>query len=241
MELNFLLQKKVCLLTYADMFTQKFFIIAQLGHEVTLWILFFLSIISIAILLERFFFLRQWKKSSSLACKEIKQAIENGQPKWIKNLHLTFEDINKNSNTHFLSTYLEKNPSLVPQVFQSFVSSQKIHLEARLNSLASIGSNAPFIGLLGTIFGVIEAFNALGTSSGSATPIVMLGIAKALLATAAGLLVAIPAIVAYNYLRKQVRIILQNLENIKGGYELYLQSIEQEPTKLPKNTGHFVS
>ena len=227
------------------MFTQQFFIVSQLGHEITLWVLFILSVISIAILLERFFFLRHWKKSSSLACKEIKQAIESGQPEWIKNIHLTFENVNKNASTQFLALYFEKKPHMIPQVFRSFISAQKAQLEARLSFLATIGSNAPFIGLLGTIFGVIEAFNALGTSAGSATPIVMLGIAKALLATAVGLLVAIPAIVAYNYLRKQVRIILQNLENIEGGYQLYLQSLEHESKDTPeenqKPAGHFVS
>jgi len=226
------------------MFTQKFFIIAQLGHEVTLWSLFVLSILSIAILLERLFFLRQWKKASGSACKDIKQAIENGRPEWIKNVHLAFESINHKTGAQFLNLYFEKKPDMVPQVFRSFISSQKAQLEARLNSLATIGSNAPFIGLLGTIFGVIEAFNALGTSAGSATPIVMLGIAKALLATAAGLLVAIPAIAAYNYLRKQVRAILQNLENIEGGYQLYLQSLKHKPKDTPedqKPTGHFVS
>lgn len=228
------------------MFTHQFFIISKLGHEITLWVLFALSIISIGILLERFFFLRKWKTTSAMACKEIQQAIENGQPQWIKNLQLPFSDIDKNSNTQFLSVYLEKNPRLFLQVFQSFVSSQKIQLEARLSFLATIGSNAPFVGLLGTIFGVIEAFNALGVEpAGSTAPIVMLGIAKALLATAVGLLVAIPAISAYNYLRKQVRIILQNLGNIERGYQLYLQSLEhksKEPSSENKNpTGHFVS
>ena len=227
------------------MFTHQFFIVASLGHEITLWVLFVLSIISIGILLERFFFLRQWKKTSWLACKEIQQAIENGQPQWIKNLHLPFSNIDKDSNTQFLSTYLEKKPDLFLQVFQSFISSQKIRLTARLSFLATIGSNAPFVGLLGTIFGVIEAFNALGSSSDSTAPIVMLGIAKALLATAVGLLVAIPAISAYNYLRKQVQIILQNLENIERGYQLYLQSLKHKP-KEPSNenktsAGHFVS
>ncbi|MDE0152154.1 MAG: MotA/TolQ/ExbB proton channel family protein [Bdellovibrionales bacterium] len=227
------------------MFTHQFFIVSQIGHEATLWVLFILSVLSIAVLLERFFLLRQWKKSSSSACKDIRQAIENGKPEWIKNVHLAFENIDQNAGTQFLNLYFEKKPHMIPQVFRSFISSQKAQLEAHLNILATIGSNAPFIGLLGTIFGVIEAFNALGTSAGSATPIVMLGIAKALLATAVGLLVAIPAIVAYNYLRKQVRTILQNLENIEGGYQLYLQSLKHEtkgsPEENQKPAGHFVS
>ena len=227
------------------MFTDQFFIIFRLGHEITLWFLFFLSIVSIAVLLERFFFLRQWKKTSDSACKKIKQAIENGQPEWIKNLQLPFSDIDKNSNTQFLSVYLEKTPQLVPQVFRSFISSQKVQLSTRLSLLATIGSNAPFVGLLGTIFGVMEAFNALGADSGSSAPVVMLGISKALLAAAVGLLVAIPAISAYNYFRKQVQIILQNLENIEEGYQIYLQSLEHGPRESAedsqKPTGHFVS
>ncbi len=227
------------------MFTDQFLIISRFGHEITLWFLFFLSIVSVAVLLERFFFLRQWKKASGSACKEIKQAIESGQPEWIKSLQLPFSDIDKNSNTQFLSLYMEKNSQLVPQVFRSFISFQKVRLSARLSLLATIGSNAPFVGLLGTIFGVMEAFNALGVDSGSSAPIVMLGISKALLAAAVGLLVAIPAISAYNYFRKQVQIILQNLENIEEGYQIYLQSLEHHSKKpaedSQKSPGHFVS
>ena len=102
------------------MFTNQFFIISSLGHEIILWVLFILSILSIGILLERFFFLRQWKKSSALACKEIKQAIETGQPEWIKNLHLTFSNIDKNANTQFLSAYLEKKSPSSPSGFPIF-------------------------------------------------------------------------------------------------------------------------
>ena len=160
------------------MFTDQFLIISRFGHEITLWFLFFLSIVSVAVLLERFFFLRQWKKASGSACKEIKQAIESGQPEWIKSLQLPFSDIDKNSNTQFLSLYMEKNSQLVPQVFRSFISFQKVRLSARLSLLATIGSNAPFVGLLGTIFGVMEAFNALGVDSGSSALLLCWGFPK---------------------------------------------------------------
>ena len=87
-------------------------------------------------------------------------------------------------------------------------------LETRLGFLATLGSNAPFIGLLGTIFGVMESFSALGAENGSVN-VVMVGISKALVATAVGLLVAIPAITAYNFLQKKLKIIFNNMESMR--------------------------
>jgi len=71
-------------------------------------------------------------------------------------------------------------------------------LEARLGSLASIGSSAPFIGLFGTVIGIMTSFQAIAGSKSTNLAVVAPGIAEALLATAMGLLAAIPAVIAYN-------------------------------------------
>ena len=72
-------------------------------------------------------------------------------------------------------------------------------LERRLNFLATIASTAPFIGLFGTVVGVIRAFQDLAGAAGAGPGIVAVGISEALVSTAAGLLVAIPAVWSYNY------------------------------------------
>jgi len=72
-------------------------------------------------------------------------------------------------------------------------------LERRLTSLGTIGSTAPFIGLFGTVLGVMRAFRDLATAANAGPGVVALGISEALVATAAGLFVAVPAIIAYNY------------------------------------------
>jgi biopolymer transport protein ExbB len=79
----------------------------------------------------------------------------------------------------------------------------RVTLESNLTFLASVGSNAPFIGLFGTVLGIIRAFHDLvGNASGGAD-VVMAGISEALVATAVGIFVAIPALAAYNgFLRK---------------------------------------
>jgi len=71
-------------------------------------------------------------------------------------------------------------------------------LEARLGSLATIGSSAPFVGLFGTVVGIMTSFQAIAGSKSTNLAVVAPGIAEALLATAIGLVAAIPAVVAYN-------------------------------------------
>lgn len=77
--------------------------------------------------------------------------------------------------------------------------------ERRLLILGTLGNNAPFIGLFGTVLGVIKAFHDLAESSAAGPEVVMRGLSEALIATAVGLFVAIPCVVAYNYFNKQVK------------------------------------
>lgn len=88
---------------------------------------------------------------------------------------------------------------------QSYLTQERIKLERGLSVLATLGSNAPFIGLFGTVLGIIQSFGILSSQQGSAMNAVMLGLAEALIATAVGLFVAIPAVVAYNYFGGRLR------------------------------------
>ncbi len=81
----------------------------------------------------------------------------------------------------------------------------KLSLEKRLGILATFGNNAPFIGLLGTVLGIIKAFHDLGTAKEFGVKVVMAGISEALVATAMGLFVAIPSVIAYNYFVRRIK------------------------------------
>ncbi|EMY13741.1 transporter, MotA/TolQ/ExbB proton channel family protein [Leptospira weilii str. Ecochallenge] len=89
---------------------------------------------------------------------------------------------------------------------------ERIELENHLPILNTLGNNAPFIGLLGTVLGVIKAFYGLGTLGSTGAEFVMRSISTALLATAAGLGVAIPVVMANNYFTRKLKIIQANLE-----------------------------
>jgi biopolymer transport protein ExbB len=97
---------------------------------------------------------------------------------------------------------------------------QRLKLEKRLTFLGTLGNNAPFIGLLGTVIGIIGAFDELGKAKNAtltgaaqvAPEAVMSNIAEALVATAVGLLVAIPAVAAFNYFQRIVKTTLSNTD-----------------------------
>jgi len=80
------------------------------------------------------------------------------------------------------------------------VAEQAAALEKRLGVLATVGSAAPFIGLFGTVWGIMNAFTAIASAENTSLAVVAPGIAEALLATALGLLAAIPAVIGYNKL-----------------------------------------
>jgi len=81
----------------------------------------------------------------------------------------------------------------------------EFELTRRLHLIATIGSNAPYLGLLGTVLGIMSTFYAMGSEGFLDTGKIMIGLALALKATAAGLLVAIPSIVFYNLLLRKVK------------------------------------
>ena len=81
-------------------------------------------------------------------------------------------------------------------------------LHKRLTLIATIGSNAPYIGLLGTVFGIMVTFVEIGSNALIDTQSIMVGLSLALKATAAGLIVAIPSIVFYNFLLRKTEVIL---------------------------------
>ncbi|MCX2717582.1 TonB-system energizer ExbB [Helicobacter sp. MIT 21-1697] len=84
----------------------------------------------------------------------------------------------------------------------------ELELHKRLTLIATIGSNAPYIGLLGTVFGIMVTFVEIGSTSLTDTQNIMSGLALALKATAAGLIVAIPSIVFYNLLLRKAEVLL---------------------------------
>lgn len=196
------------------MFTDKFFAIAHFGHEVTLWILIVLSIFSLAFILERFMSLRKVKSNSAKVQDQIRDILQSHRLDEVEEISRNKDTLEGRALSYGLRHVKDNGDKGLEEIFSSYATVERPALEKYLNFLATVGSNAPFIGLLGTVFGIMDAFRGLATSQGDASA-VMIGISKALVATAIGLMVAIPAIIAFNYFQKQVKSAMQSLESVR--------------------------
>ncbi|GAB6271772.1 MAG: protein TolQ [Smithella sp.] len=92
-------------------------------------------------------------------------------------------------------------------------STEMTKLESALGFLATTGSASPFIGLFGTIWGIMETFKSIGARGSATLAVVAPGISEALIATAAGLAAAIPAVIFYNYFLNKSRTMVQEMDN----------------------------
>lgn len=202
---------------------ENFFAIAMVAHEVTLWLLILLSILSIAFILERFFTLSKVRAKSAVVSDRVREILASNNLAELEDLGKERESLEGRALSYGLRHVREKGQAGLEEIFTSYAAIERPVLERYLGFLATVGSNAPFIGLLGTVFGIMDAFRGMAQSQGDAKA-VMIGISQALLATAVGLIVAIPAVIAYNYFQKQVKGILLNLESVKDLCLAYAKS-----------------
>jgi biopolymer transport protein ExbB len=194
--------------------TDNFFAIAQVAHVVTLWLLILLSVLSLAFILERLFTLTKIRNESARVSERLRDILQSNKLSELEDMAKDRKTLEGRALSYGLRHVHERGLNGLEEIFSAYALNERPILEKYLSFLATVGSNAPFIGLLGTVFGIMDAFRGMAQSQGDATA-VMLGISKALTATAIGLMVAIPAVIAYNYFQKQVKGVLQNLESVK--------------------------
>jgi biopolymer transport protein TolQ len=199
------------------MLTERLFNIAQGGAEAILWLLLVISVISIGLILERWLSLRQITSRSKRVKVRMREALQSNNLDDLEDISKDRDSLEGRALAYGLRYVKETGTNGLAEIFNAFAMLERPALERSLNFLATIGANAPFIGLLGTVLGIMKAFRDLSENAAAAggNQAVMLGIAEALVATAVGLVVAIPAVIAYNTFSKQVRTALQSLETVR--------------------------
>ena len=124
-----------------------------------------------------------------------------------------------------------RNIAALERSAQTAASESITHLERRMSWLATIASTSPFVGLFGTVMGVVDAFHGLGTAGSATLRAVAPGISEALITTAAGLFVAVPAVVAYNQFSARIRVLASTTDDFCR--EL-LNSLDEIPERAPR-------
>jgi biopolymer transport protein ExbB/TolQ len=197
------------------MLQEQIFAIASTVDQAILWVLLILSVISVAMIIERFIYLRSTLKKSEQFQQKLQLSLQANALEDVENFAHDVSSLEGKACSYALRHIEENGRNGLEEIFNSYVVLERPKLEKNLNFLATIGSNAPFIGLLGTVMGIMKAFNDLAVAQDANQQTVMAGIAFALVATAVGLFVAIPATIGYNYFQRQVRSILNSLDGAR--------------------------
>ena len=207
------------------MLVNQFFTLSQMGAEILLWILLITSVLSVGMIIERFITLKKIHQKNMEFREQAGELLQSGSLNEIEDLAKTKDSLSGRALAYGLRHAKNQGSQGLAEVFNSYLMIEKPKLEKNLNFLATVGSNAPFLGLLGTVLGIMKAFSDLAQNTGGGNEVVMAGIAHALVATAVGLFVAIPAVIGYNYFQKLVR---QSLQSIDVARELCLACIKSD-------------
>ncbi|WP_300357337.1 MotA/TolQ/ExbB proton channel family protein [Fusobacterium sp.] len=181
-----------------------------------MWILFGLSIVSTAIIIERvvFFFKREKGLSKDFKSNLIMSVSSNDMGRAVEICTKEKNTVGDTVKCFLLRCDRNGDFHHFDQLVKEIGMEEIGPLEKRLHFLAIIGYIAPMIGLLGTVTGMIDAFRNLSTFGAGDPSLVADGISKALLTTAAGLSIAIPAIVVYNLLNKKIEEIEEDIDKV---------------------------
>lgn len=202
-----------------------------LGEEWVLWLLIVLSVLSVAVMIERVIFFSANRLpgvdelAGRLAVGDVEFARKAVQGKKGMEASVVREALNAS----------DKGPESVDEVIASVMAREKLRYDSWLPVLGTLGNNAPFIGLFGTVLGVIRAFHDLATAPASAkaggASAVMSGISGALVATAVGLAVAIPAVVAYNFFQRWLKKLTGSAASLSHAWQSHLKAVRDETKK----------
>ncbi len=208
-------------------------IMVGFGAAWVMWLMLGLSVVSVAIILERGWFFWSLRDDLVVLQRDLRSALRDS----IDAAKRRMEASPSAEAAVVLAGLAEaaSGPAAAEEAMAGAQALQRMKLERRLAYLGTLGNNAPFIGLFGTVIGVVQAFAALGEaaktplagasgSSQMAPQAVMSSIAEALVATAVGLIVAIPAVAANNFFQRLIRSTLANTEALTRILMGYLKS-----------------
>jgi biopolymer transport protein ExbB len=207
-------------------------ILLEIGASPILYLMIVLSVISVAIMVERSVFFYRVRENLQRLASELGAALHRGDVMSAKLLVVEA----RSAEFAIVSAGLlriEHGPAAVEEAMSGASALQRMRLERRLGFLNTLGSNAPFVGLLGTVIGIVQAFDQLqlagaANGSGGAMNTVMGAISEALVATAIGLVVAIPAVAAFNAFQRRIKATLGNAEALRHIVLSYVKALPRE-------------
>ena len=192
---------------------QKLLGITLLGSAWILWLLIGLSILSVSIMIERFFYFRKSDINFPQFSEKLSKVLLSGDATEIVKLCAQSPALESQVVLRGLE-HQARGPRAMEESMLAYGISERQNLDRGIVILGTLGNNAPFIGLFGTVLGIIIAFQDLARNPAGGPSVVMGGISEALISTAVGLMVAIPAVIAFNYFQRVVKRHISNSEAV---------------------------
>jgi biopolymer transport protein ExbB/biopolymer transport protein TolQ len=181
---------------------QKLVFVASIASASVLYILLGLSVISIGVIIERWWFFRRRRENVETLADALRKLLAKGDLDGAQKLLGASPSVEAEIIAEALAWWPD-GADAVQEILIKASRQRRKKFEGGLLFLGTLGNNAPFIGLFGTVLGIVTAFRELGTAQMGAMGNVMGGIAEALIATAVGILVALPAVIFYNVFQKK--------------------------------------
>lgn len=201
--------------------TERIFAIAHYADQGVLYLLITLTLMAVFLIISRYRVLDQASKNSKNLRQKIEQALIQSDYRFVEDLAQDQKSVEGRVCSVALQHFQKHGMQGLEEVFRTMAQVEKPKLEKSLGFLATVGSNAPYIGLFGTVLGIMKSFNDLAKASEAGQNTVMAGISAALVATAAGLLVAIPSVLAFNYFQKQVKGVMTSVDSVQELFMIY--------------------
>jgi biopolymer transport protein ExbB len=186
------------------MLTQKLLAFSLLGAEWILWVLIVLSIISLSVVVDRLIFFVKNRIKMSTVVSTMNSLLSQGKTNEATKFLAKLKGM-EGRVSYQTMLKLHIGMDALADFIEAQISAEKMIYEKNLNFLGTLGNNAPFIGLFGTVVGIIKAFHDLSLNAQGGAEAVMSGVSEALVATGVGIFVAIPAVAAYNYFKAMAK------------------------------------
>lgn len=193
---------------------EKMMAVTLLGTEWVLWLLLALSVISVAIVIERLLFFSKMRLDFPTFSQDVSETLVKNDYEGLRKLCDRAPAALETQVVMRALNHKDKGTQAMGESMTGYLVGTRQHLDKGLVVLGTLGNNAPFIGLFGTVIGIIKAFHDLSVNPQGGPSVVMSGISEALIATAVGLMVAIPAVIAFNGLQRLIKRRVANAETI---------------------------
>jgi len=187
---------------------------ALAGAGWVLWLLVGLSVVCLAVAIERGIYLARNTTNGGALQQGLATYVKSGDADAFRTHLDKLGGVEARVLAAGVEAGIESGPESAEEAIAGTMVFERQRLGRLLLILGTTGSNAPFIGLFGTVLGIIKAFNDLSLDTNDSASAVMAGISEALVATAIGLMVAIPAVVLYNFFQQRNKALLANAESL---------------------------